>query len=184
MVSGMLSIITPNYNHSAFVAGQISAIRTQSFRNFELIVIDDCSTDNSVAVIEEAIKNDDRIRFIKNEKNLGVNANVEKGRALCQGEFIYFAAADDQILPGFFEKSITALQQAPQAGICFTVMAWIDPTGTRAQPMPMRIIPQSAYLTPERFCEVICGEHITGHTSIFRAAAFNQASVQGRFQAA
>ena len=178
MTPGLLSVILPNYNHSAYVAGQIGAVLGQSYRNIELIVIDDASTDNSIAVIEAAIAGDSRARLIKYEKNLGVMEQIVKGRALAQGEFLHYAAADDFVLPGFFEKSMSMLLQHPQAGVSFAVMAWIDPTGTKAQPMPLRIIPQAAYLTPEEFCEVICGEHITGHTSIFRVAALETMDFQ------
>ena len=175
MTPSLLSVVLPNYNHAAFVGGQIAAILSQTYRNLELIVIDDASTDNSVAVIESTIKNDPRVTFIKNEKNLGVVPNVHRGRQLAKGEFIYFGAADDRVLPGLFEKSISALLQAPKAAVCFTQMAWIENNGTTARPMPLRLTQQPTFLTPDVFCDVICGEHLTGHSAIMRAELLDKA---------
>ena len=172
MIPGLLSVILPNYNHSAYVRGQINAVLSQTYRNLELIIIDDASTDNSVAVIQDAIGNDPRVTFIRNEKNQGVQPNNHRGRELAKGEFLYFAAADDEVLPGLFEKSISALQQAPQAGVCFAVMAWIENNGATARPMPLRFTQQPAFLNPDAFCEVMCGEHLTGHSAVLRTGMF------------
>ncbi len=168
MIPGQLSIVLPNYNHAAYVGGQLTGILSQSYHNLQLIVIDDGSTDNSVEVIKAAIGDDPRVTFLQNEKNLGCSPTVERGRKLVTGEFIYFCAADDRVMPGFFEKSISAMQQAPQAAVCFTQMAWIDQGGMTATPMPLRITDQPTFLSPDAFCEVMCGEHHGGASVIHR----------------
>lgn len=175
MTPGLLSVVLPNYNHAAYVGGQIRAVLAQSYRNLELIIIDDASTDHSVAEIEKAIGSDPRVTLVKNEKNRGVQPNVAHGASLAKGEFIYFCAADDRVLPGLFEKTIKMLQDSPQAGVAFTQMAWIENNGTVARPMPLRLTQQATFLTPDQFCDVMCGEHLTGHSAILRRELFEKA---------
>ena len=176
MIPGLLSVVFPNYNHSAYVGAQLRAVLAESYRNIEVIMIDDASTDNSIAVIEAAIGNDPRVRFFKNEKNQGVQKNLHRARELANGEFIYMCAADDLVLPGLFEKGISLLRQAPQAGISLTQMAWIENNGATIRPMPLRLMPQPTFLPPDAFCDAICGEHIAGHSAIMRMDMFDRAT--------
>jgi len=173
MTPGLLSVILPNYNHATVVADQLRAILTQSYRNFEFIIIDDKSTDNSVEVIESVIAGDSRVKFIKNEKNQGVLKAVDDGRRLAQGEFIGFYASDDRLLPGFFEKSMSALSQAPQAGLATSVTAVFDAS------MQVRMdqgvwTDRPTYFNPDQLCDVICGGFVGCHNSIFRRSVWEE----------
>ena len=77
MVSTKVSVIMPSYNKEAFIGKSIKSILNQSFADFELIIIDDCSTDSSVDIIKGF--QDERIRFYQNETNIGIAANRNKG---------------------------------------------------------------------------------------------------------
>src|SRR5256884_7474545 len=119
-----LSVIIPNYNHARFLPNCLEAILRQSEQPFEIIVIDDASTDNSVEVIEAFTKRNPIIRFYRNEQNRGVVSGMNRGLELARGDYVYYAAADDQVLPGFFEKSLRLLNEHPQAALCCTIGDW------------------------------------------------------------
>jgi glycosyltransferase involved in cell wall biosynthesis len=109
-----------NYNYGRYIGDAFEAILSQSYSPAEIIVLDDGSTDNSVAVIEEYAKKYVSIRFLKNEKNMGLNYSINRCLEASSGEYIYWAGSDDKVLPGFFEKSTNLLAQYPQAGLCCT----------------------------------------------------------------
>jgi glycosyltransferase involved in cell wall biosynthesis len=90
----------------------------QSFKPQEVIVVDDKSTDDSVEIIEKFVGRDESIKLLKNENNVGVVNTANRGLKYATGEYVFFLAADDKVLPGFFEKSMNMLQLYPQSGLC------------------------------------------------------------------
>ena len=95
-----VSVIIPNYNYSKYIIERIDSVLNQTYPIYELIILDDCSTDNSVEVIEKKIKSikdkDLIVKFIKNEKNSGcVFKQWKKGFEAATGDFIWIAEADD-----------------------------------------------------------------------------------------
>lgn len=93
MVDGLVSIIMPSWNTGNFIAESIQSVIDQTYKNWELIIVDDCSTDNTDEVVNSFI--DKRIRYYKNEKNSG--AAITRNRAICEanGEWIAFLDSDD-----------------------------------------------------------------------------------------
>ncbi len=91
----MISIIMPAYNVEKYVAQAINSILNQTFKDFELIIINDCSTDNTEQIIKDIIKNDYRAKLIKTEHNCGVGASRCEGYRIATGEYIFCADADD-----------------------------------------------------------------------------------------
>ncbi len=104
-MSELVSIIMPSYNTGAFIIKTIQSVLNQSYENWELIIVDDCSTDNTDEVVLPYL-NDQRIRYIKNEKNCG--AAVSRNRALreAKGKWIAFLDSDDLWVPEKLEKQI------------------------------------------------------------------------------
>ena len=90
-----VSIALATYNGSSFLREQLDSVLAQSFQDFELVIGDDCSTDDTPSVLQEYIAKDSRIQFFKNEKNLGFKKNFEKIISYCSGEFIAFCDQDD-----------------------------------------------------------------------------------------
>ncbi len=93
----MISIITPTYNREVLVQTTIKSIQHQTFKNWELIIVDDGSTDNTEAVIREFLT-DNRIKYVK-KKNTGQAESLNVGAALAKGEFITFLDSDDEAYP-------------------------------------------------------------------------------------
>lgn len=106
----LVSIIMPSYNTAKFISETIESVLAQTYTNWELIIVDDCSTDDTDAVVRPYLA-DDRIRYIKNEKNSG--AAVSRNRALreAKGKWIAFLDSDDLWLPEKLEKQIAFMEQ-------------------------------------------------------------------------
>ena len=159
-----LSVLMTNYNHAHFLPESLGAILAQSYRPMEIIVIDDCSTDNSVEVIESFAREEPRLRLVRNERNQGVNHNANRLLKLSSGEYIYYGAADDKILPGLFEKSMKLLARYPQAALCCTESSTLfDATGIVSE-LRFYISDQPRYWSPGDVVE------LSRHTEFFIAA--------------
>ena len=108
-MSSLVSIIMPSYNTAQYIGDSIKSIQNQTYSNWELIIVDDCSTDNSVEVIESF--NETRIRLLHNEKNSG--AAVSRNYALreAKGKWVAFLDSDDLWLPEKLEKQIQFMEE-------------------------------------------------------------------------
>lgn len=106
----LVSIIMPSYNTAKFISETITSVLAQTYTNWELIIVDDCSTDDTDAVVRPYLA-DGCIRYIKNEKNSG--AAVSRNRALreAKGKWIAFLDSDDLWLPEKLEKQIAFMEQ-------------------------------------------------------------------------
>lgn len=97
-----ISIIIITYNSSCFILDTLESIKTQSFSNFEVIICDDCSSDNTIELIQNWIEENKTgiqdIRLIVNNNNLGISANCNKGAKYARGKWIKFLAGDDILL--------------------------------------------------------------------------------------
>ena len=106
----LVSIVMPSYNTAGFIADSINSVRAQTYENWELIIVDDCSTDNTDEVV--SFFEDPRIRYIKNEKNSG--AAVSRNRALSEakGRWIAFLDSDDLWSPNKLQKQIAFMENS------------------------------------------------------------------------
>lgn len=106
----LVSIIMPSYNTANYIEASIESVRHQTYENWELIIVDDCSADNTDEVVRPFLT-DGRIRYLKNEKNSG--AAVSRNRALreAKGRWIAFLDSDDLWLPEKLEKQVAFMEQ-------------------------------------------------------------------------
>jgi hypothetical protein len=169
-----LSVILPNYNHACYIGGALEAILSQSVRPAEVIVVDDTSTDNSVEVIEGFCRRDPVVRLIRNTRNLGNVGSTAVALRECEGDYIFNAAADDVVLPGFFEKSLNLLVRHPEAGLCCGWPSTMDGATGEISENAVNWSDRPCYLTPDELAERIDKHIIPGHASIVRRAAFEQ----------
>lgn len=121
----LVSIITPNYNCGRFIAETIESILVQTYTNWELFIIDDCSKDDSVIIAKSYAIKDDRIKVICNEKNSGAAVSRNRALELAQGEFIAFLDSDDLWMPDKLEKQI-AFMRKNNCDFSFTEYEHID----------------------------------------------------------
>lgn len=104
-----ISVIMPAYNAEKYIKEAIDSILSQTFGDFEFIIIDDGSTDNTCAIIESY--SDSRIRFFRNEKNMGVAATLNRGLDLARGEYIARMDSDDISMPKRFEEQVRFMDE-------------------------------------------------------------------------
>ena len=122
----VLSVVLPNHNHAHYLPRALRALLAQQRKADEIIVIDDCSTDDSRSVIERFAAADTSIRLYLNERNRGALYSLQRGLETARGRYVYFAAADDYVLPGFFQTALDLLAKHPECGLCCTNSALFD----------------------------------------------------------
>lgn len=174
MTKARLSVVISNYNHARYLPVALQAILSQSCRPKEVIVIDDCSTDNSIEVIEAFVRQDPIVRLYRNEENMGVIFSSNRGLSLATGEYIYFGAADDRICPGLFEKSMALLAMHPAAGLCSALLQLIGPDGEDKGWIRTPVISHKAsFLPPKKVIADLTdyGFWFTGQTIVYRRDA-------------
>lgn len=122
-----VTIITPCYNSAPYIATTIKSVQEQTFTDWEMIVVDDGSTDNSATIVSEIAEIDPRIKLIQKEN--GGSASARKlGLSLAQGEYIHFLDADDIIDKDKLQIQITLMEQH-SLDISYTDWCWINKNG-------------------------------------------------------
>ena len=105
----VVSIIMPSYNASNYIEAAINSVQQQTYDKWELIIVDDCSTDNTVDIIQNI--NDDRVRLYKNEKNSGAAISRNKALREARGRWIAFLDSDDVWVPEKLEKQLRFMKE-------------------------------------------------------------------------
>ncbi|MEK9155708.1 MAG: glycosyltransferase [Patescibacteria group bacterium] len=113
-----VSVITPAYNAGRYLNETIQSILGQSFKDFEYIIIDDRSTDNTWNIIKKYSRIDNRIVFVRNKENLGIAGNRNRGISLAKGKYIAWQDADDISLPDRVKKQYRFLEKHSSVGMC------------------------------------------------------------------
>ena len=125
-----VSVIVPNYNYGHFIKERIDSILSQTYQNFELIILDDCSTDNSRDIIESYRGNSHVSKIVYNEVNSGSPfIQWNKGISLCSGEWIWIAESDDKASPEFLSTLINEINKSPDVVLAFSESYYIDSQG-------------------------------------------------------
>lgn len=128
MKPGLVSVIVPVYNRPDMLRQAVASVLAQTYTNFEIIIVDDESTDDTPRVIEEIRARDPRIRSIR-RPNGGPGLARETGRLAAEGEFIQYLDSDDLLLPRKFELQVAALHANPDAGVAYGRVIYRDASG-------------------------------------------------------
>ncbi len=116
----LVSIIVPNYNHKAYLPKRLQSIKDQTFKDYELLLLDDASTDGSAAYLKKFQAENPHSRFIPNGKNSGSPFKQwNKGVAEAKGQYVWIAESDDYAEPNLLEELVTLLQKHPTVGIAY-----------------------------------------------------------------
>ncbi len=153
----MVSVIMPVYNCSAFVEEAVRSVMAQTHENWELLAIDDGSTDNTYAVVQRLAEEDPRVQAIRNPHNMGVARTRNRGLDMAKGDYVAFLDGDDRWHP---EKLRLQLQRMQQAGaaLCYTSYAIVNAAGN-----PVR----ATYVVPPKvtFGSLLC-ENVIGCSTV------------------
>ncbi|MBA8845680.1 glycosyltransferase involved in cell wall biosynthesis [Ochrobactrum sp. RH1CCR137] len=123
----LVSILVPSYNHGKFIAQTLSSLLNQTFRDFEIIIVDDGSTDDSVERILEF--RDPRIHLRQLTSNVGACKAMNLGIKQCRGEYIAVCNSDDIWLTNKLEIQLSDIQRAPNLAAVFSDVEWINDVG-------------------------------------------------------
>ncbi|WP_418223271.1 glycosyltransferase family 2 protein [Clostridium isatidis] len=127
-MQGLVSIITPTYNCGRFISETIDSVLKQTYTNWEMIIVDDCSTDNTKEVVEEYVKKDSRIKYYILEQNSGAAVSRTRAMELAKGKYIAFLDSDDLWTEDKLQKQIDFMESNGYAFTC-TAYEQIDEKG-------------------------------------------------------
>ena len=133
-----VSVIVPNYNHESFLQERIDTILCQTFQDFELILLDDCSTDGSRSIIEQYRGNSKVTHIVFNDNNGGsAFKQWDRGLSLASGELAWIAESDDAAEPTILETLVTEFDNDPQLVLAFCQTRLIDENGNQGEIHPI-----------------------------------------------
>jgi glycosyltransferase involved in cell wall biosynthesis len=173
-----IAVIVPNYNDARYLPRCLRSVLDQAVGPDELIVVDDKSTDDSVAAIRSLIAGQAHARLVENPVNLGVYGAVDEGLRQTHSEYALFLAANDFVLPGIFARARACLARSPGLGL-WSAMAWMVDEEDR----PIRLHPSAvvsardAQMAPEQCIRLAWrhGNWFTGTTLIYNRKALAEA---------
>jgi len=180
MEPGNLSVVMPNYNHARYLPESLEALAGQSVRPREIIVVDDGSTDDSVAVIEAFARRHPFIVLLRQHRNQGVARALRRGFERCTGDYVQFASADDRVMPGCVEKNLRLLGRHPQAGLCTSLARLLGEDGRDIGPYETPLVcERECFLTPAEFVAAYLrhGSWLVTYSAVFRRSVVAESGV-------
>jgi glycosyltransferase involved in cell wall biosynthesis len=129
-VSAPLTVLLPGYNTAAYLAEAVRSVLAQTFREFDLLVIDDGSTDDTLAVAQELARSDARIRVLT-QPNAGIAHTMNRGIDLARGEWVACMHGDDVMLPHRLERQVAFLSENPDLDVASALVYLVDGRGRR-----------------------------------------------------
>ena len=115
MGNPLVSVLMTAYNREKYIAEAIESVLASTYTNFQLIIVDDCSTDNTVTIAKSYALKDERIQVYVNEKNLGDYPNRNKAATYAKGKYLKYLDSDDTIFPGGLAYCIEQMEKYPTA---------------------------------------------------------------------
>jgi glycosyltransferase involved in cell wall biosynthesis len=137
--AALVSIGLPVYNEAQHLRAALDALLAQDYDNFELIISDNASTDETAAICTEYAARDARICYHRNETNIGGISNFNQVFAAARGEFFAWAAGHDLRHPSFISRCVAVLQQEPAVVLCHPLALWLDEVGQIQEPISSRL---------------------------------------------
>jgi glycosyltransferase involved in cell wall biosynthesis len=161
----LLSVLMTAYNREKYIGEAIESVLASSYKNFELIIVDDGSVDRTIAIANSFKEKDPRINIYVNEKNLGDYPNRNKAAGYARGKYIKYLDADDLIYYYGLEVMVEYMEKFPDAGFGLASFA------SDEKPFPIELTPREAYL--EHFGKYAHFNRAPG-SSIIKLEAFNK----------
>ena len=148
MINNLVSVIIPTYNRSTLLLRAIESVRNQTYKHLEIIIVDDGSTDNTEEIVRRL--KDNRIIYIKHNKNMGASAARNTGVKKSSGEFVAFLDSDDEWLPEKIEKQINVFSKfGENIGMVYSDMIRVYPSGRKYYWHSPSFLPKDGILYPK-----------------------------------
>ena len=135
----LVSVLMTAYNRQQYIAAAIESVLASTYTNFELIIVDDGSTDNTVNIAKKYLQQDSRVKVFVNEKNLGDYPNRNKAASYATGKYIKYFDSDDILYPHCLGVMVSSMEKFPEAGYGLSCI------GDEDRPFPVCITPAQAY---------------------------------------
>jgi len=156
----LVSIGLPVYNGENYVADAIESLLAQTFIDFELIISDNQSTDTTDEICRSFAERDPRIRYSRNEENIGGARNFNRTFELARGKYFRWAAHDDTCQPEFIERCVEVLERDPGVVLCHSKVAIIDHAGNHQKNYDLALPGTSSDRPQDRFDDLILIGHL------------------------
>lgn len=166
-----VSIGLPIYNAERFLRQSLDSILAQTFSDFEVIIVDNGSTDSTPQICQEYLARDSRLRYYRNARNLGVSRNFNRAFDLSCGEYFKWCTHDDLYSPDFIEKCVEVLDNNPDVVLCYSKARGIDEHGDDIYYYTYNLRTDSPRVS-ERFADLLAYEHpVFQNFGVIRSAA-------------
>ncbi len=164
-----VSIVTAMYNHKPFLRRRVDSILSQSYQDWEWIIIDDCSPDGSFEYARELTRHDTRVTVLQNDTNCHIAQTNQRGIDLARGEFLYRTDSDDYCADTFLERMCAVLDQNPQVVLAYCRGLYLDQDDGTWGGWPKK----SDYVGTgwDEFQRILVQYHIKSPTILFRRDA-------------
>ena len=150
-----ISVVIPNYNHGQLIEEALAAVWRQSRLPFEVVVVDDGSTDDSVARLQSLAADKPWLSLHLHSENRGVNAACKTGLDIVGGDFVLFSAADDCLSPEMVERAFAAAAEFPRTGVVFSDQAEMNVDGTGKRVIPLDLPQVRRYFSADEFVRLM-----------------------------
>lgn len=148
----LVSIVLPTYNGVAYLRESIDSCLAQTYSNWELIVVDDCSSDATPEIIASYTAADPRIRSIRHESNRRLPAALNTGHALARGSYLTWTSDDNRFLPTALAEMTRFLEEHPAVGLVYADSVLIDDNGEYLKDWPAQPASRLAYVNAVGAC--------------------------------
>ena len=162
----LVTIAIPTYNRAKFIRGAVECALGQTYPHVEVLVIDNCSTDRTQEIVSKV--KDSRLRYVRNEHNLGMTGNFNRSLELFRGDYWVFLPDDDRLLPEYCQVCLDLFRKHPDLGLVSSPDIACDPSGKELWRYPIR---GPEYIIPDQMWKrlVHMGQEIS-HPMIARHA--------------
>lgn len=173
-----VTICIPTFNGAGYIRGAVDSVLQQKYQDFEVLIVDNCSADQTESLVAELSLQSEKIRFFRNEQNIGLAGNLNKCLDLARGEYIKYLCVDDLLLPGCLEQMVAGLSTHPAVSLVCGGRLSIDesgqPFGLRRYSSRKEVIPGSEVIT-----KCLFGGNFIGEPT---AVMFRKSVMRARFR--